>query len=60
MGSEFKPGDKVEIMVTPQGVVTSVQPLTGGYVDNRATERGESIQARRNWSASLAQLTAEP
>jgi bifunctional DNA-binding transcriptional regulator/antitoxin component of YhaV-PrlF toxin-antitoxin module len=30
MGGEFKPGDKVEIMVTPQGVVTSVQPLTGG------------------------------
>lgn len=30
MGGQFKPGDKVEIMVTPQGVVTSVQPLTGG------------------------------
>ncbi|WP_447980662.1 hypothetical protein [Candidatus Nitrospira bockiana] len=30
LGDRFKPGDQVEAFVTPQGAVTSVQPLKGG------------------------------
>ena len=30
MGPAIKPGDKVEVFITPQGVTTSVQPLKGG------------------------------
>ncbi len=30
MAPSIKPGDKVEVFVTPQGVTTSVQPLKGG------------------------------
>lgn len=30
MGPAIKPGDKVEVFITPQGVTTSVQPLKSG------------------------------
>jgi hypothetical protein len=30
-GGEFKPGDKIEAFVTPEGTTTSVQPRVGGF-----------------------------